>query len=104
VQVVGESAPFALKFSNLSVVGEVGVSTLIEQATVWSPASHSLFPQHVRWWAEQAMQIGYLIAGDEERFSDGTAATGLVDCWRSLVLPLVVTREHRVSDAPHVTG
>jgi len=52
------------------------------------------------------MQIGYLIAWDEERFSDGTAATGLVDCWRSLVLPLVVTREHRVSqlmsDVPHV--
>ena len=55
--------------------------------------SHELFPTAARKRAVEVMRLGYLIAWDEERFdSREGAAPGLVDLWRSFVLPRVVVR------------
>ena len=78
---------------------------LILKAAEWSPQSHELFPTAARQRAVEVMRLGYLIAWDEERFNGEGAAPGLVDLWRSFVLPGVVARAaaadtHRV---PHDT-
>ena len=54
--------------------------------------SHELFPEAARKRAVEVMRLGYLIAWDEERLTGEGAAPGLVDLWRSFVLPRVVVR------------
>ncbi|EOD20761.1 hypothetical protein EMIHUDRAFT_255417, partial [Emiliania huxleyi CCMP1516] len=84
--------PF-LRPANLEPAAEaVEVGRLILKAAEWSPQSHELFPEAARKWAVEVMRLGYLIAWDEERFDGEGAAPGLVDLWRSFVLPRVVVR------------
>ena len=81
-----------LRPANLEPAAEaVEVARLVLEAAVWSPQSHELFPKAAREWAAEVMRLGCLIAWDEERFSEG-AAPGLVDLWRSFVLPKAVGR------------
>ena len=98
VRVPDEHKPLALKPANLHSVAAEGeameASRLIEKAAVWSPESHELFPRAARKWAVEVMRIGCLIARDKERLNGEAAASGLEDCWRSLVLPNVVARPH----------
>ena len=83
----------SLRPANLQPAAEaVEVGRLILKAAEWSPQSHELFPEAARKWAVAVMRLGYLIAWDEERFDGEGAAPGLVDLWRSFVLPRVVVR------------
>ena len=68
------------------------VGRLILKAAEWSPQSHELFPEAARKRAVEVMRLGYLIAWDEERFEGEGAAPGLVDLWRTHVLPHAVRR------------
>ncbi|EOD30157.1 hypothetical protein EMIHUDRAFT_203649 [Emiliania huxleyi CCMP1516] len=98
VRVAGEAKALALRRAlqwpaNLQPAAEaVEVGRLILKAAEWSPQSHELFPEAVRKCAVEVMRLGYLIAWDEERFDGEGAAPGLVDLWRSFVLPRVVVR------------
>ncbi len=84
--------PF-LRPANLEPAAEaVEVGRLILKVAEWSPQSHELFPEAARKRAVEVMRLGYLIAWDEERFDGEGAAPGLVDLWRSFVLPRVVVR------------
>ena len=80
--------------ANLEPAAEaVAVGRLILKAAEWSPQSHELFPEAARKCAVAVMQLGYLIAWDEERFdSREGAAPELADIWRGFVLPRVVVR------------
>ena len=83
----------SLRPANLQPAAEaVEVGRLILKAAEWSPQSHELFPTAARQRAVEVMRLGYLIAWDEERFNGEGAAPGLVDLWRSFVLPRVVAR------------
>ena len=78
---------------NLQPAAEaVEVGRLILKAAEWSPQSHELFPEAARKRAVEVMRLGYLIAWDEERFEGEGAAPGLVDLWRTHVLPHAVRR------------
>ncbi|EOD27445.1 hypothetical protein EMIHUDRAFT_114630 [Emiliania huxleyi CCMP1516] len=98
VRVAGEAKALALRRAvqwpaNLEPAAEaVEVGRLILKAAEWSPQSHELFPEAARKWAVEVMRLGYLIAWDEERFEGEGAAPGLVDLWRSFLLPRVVVR------------
>ncbi|EOD15712.1 hypothetical protein EMIHUDRAFT_211316 [Emiliania huxleyi CCMP1516] len=79
--------PF-LRPANLEpAAAAVEAGRLILKSAEWSPQSHELFPEAARKWAVAVMQLGCLIAWDEERFDGEGAAPGLVDLWRSFVLP-----------------
>jgi len=70
----------------------VEAGRLILKAAERSPQSHELFPEAARKRAVEVMRRGYLITWDEERFEGEGAAPGLVDLWRTHVLPHAVRR------------
>ena len=91
--------PFLRPANQEPAAAAVEAGRLILKAAEWSPQSHELFPEPARKWAVAVMRLGYLIAWDEERFDGEGAAPGLVELWRSFVLPRVVARA-AAADAP----